>query len=411
VSVLQAPSGLFFLSYVVVPDNLSLDTYLDKYIGNLKTTLRLSDSGGKTLFQQEKFVPIELRKEELKAVEKSSFQFYDAVPVIPGDYTFDLLLENTVSKEFTSIEKKVSVPKGDPLWMSPLILARKVNRDSVEGGASGAFQVGKLQIYPCLNSTFQSKDLMYVFLQLHGLSTALRDDGRLEFSFSKDRQAVQSSRKNVRDFENGRDILEDFATDKFAPGTYVVRVVLLDKGGREILSQSAEFIVSDKAIPGIWVVAQQNPPADDPYYSNILGTQFLNRGEIDKAYIELEKAYSKKTDSLDYALSFAQVLLSQGEPSNAHAILLPFGNKDLPNFDLYNCLGKASQRIGELKEAISWYEKALAFRGDVVEVLNPLGDCYLKLGNKEQALRAWKKSLEINPKQDEIKKMIEKLED
>jgi tetratricopeptide (TPR) repeat protein len=47
----------------------------------------------------------------------------------------------------------------------------------------------------------------------------------------------------------------------------------------------------------------------------------------------------------------------------------------------------------------------------VIEVLNSLGECYLKIGDKEKALRAWKKSLEINPNQENIKKMIEKLKE
>jgi len=84
VSVLKDPAGLFFLSYVIVPDSLSLDAYQDKYLGDLKTTLRLSDASGKTIFQQEKYIPIELRKEELKAIEKNSFQLYDASPSFPA---------------------------------------------------------------------------------------------------------------------------------------------------------------------------------------------------------------------------------------------------------------------------------------------------------------------------------------
>jgi tetratricopeptide (TPR) repeat protein len=43
--------------------------------------------------------------------------------------------------------------------------------------------------------------------------------------------------------------------------------------------------------------------------------------------------------------------------------------------------------------------------------LNSLGECYFKLGNNEQALRAWEKSLEINPKQEKIKKLIEQLKE
>jgi tetratricopeptide (TPR) repeat protein len=47
----------------------------------------------------------------------------------------------------------------------------------------------------------------------------------------------------------------------------------------------------------------------------------------------------------------------------------------------------------------------------VIEVLNSLGECYFKIDDKEKALRACEKSLEINPKQENIKKMIEKLKE
>jgi GWxTD domain-containing protein len=411
VSVLQDPSGLFFLNYVIVPDNLSLDAYQDKYLADLRTTLRLSDAGGKTLFQQEKIIPIELRVEELKAVERNSFQFYDAVPLIPGQYTFNLLLENTVSKEFTSIEKTVSIPEGDPLWMSPPVLARKVVKDSPSGGASRAYQVGTLQIYPCLNSTFQAKDRLFLFFQIHGLNAELKDNGVLGYSIIKDNQTLQSSRKNVRDYAGGRDFLEEFPMDKFMPGTYAVKAALFDKGGREVLSQSVNFIISDKAIPGTWVVAQTNPPMDHPYYAFVLGSQYMNKGDINKAQLELFEAHSKKPDSLEYALSYARILLRMNDPAVARDILLAFAQKETANFDLYDCLGNAYQDLSEFKDAISWYQKALSFKGNVIEILNSLGICFFKVGDKEQALRAWQKSLEINPRQENIKKMIEKLKD
>jgi tetratricopeptide (TPR) repeat protein len=293
--------------------------------------------------------------------------------------------------------------------MSPLILARRVAKNLPAGGASRAYQVGTLQIYPCLNSTFQVKDRLFLFFQIHGLDTELKDSGILAFSIVKDGQILQSSRKNVRDYEGGRDFLEEFSTDKLVPGTYAVNTSLLDKLGREVLSQKADFLVSDKAFPGTWVAAQANPPADDPYYAFVLGNQYLNKGDIDTARAELFKAYSKKPDSLEYALSYAQVLLVRRDPAQAREILLPFAKKDFANFDLYQSLGKAYQETGEFKEVVVWYQKALAFKGNVIGILNSLSECYFKMGDKEQALQAWKKSLELNPKQENIKKMIEKL--
>ena len=125
----------------------------------------------------------------------------------------------------------------------------------------------------------------------------------------------------------------------------------------------------------------------------------------------MTKAYERKPNSLDYALGYARILVATKEPGRARDILLPFVKKEIANFDLYDCLGKAFQKAGDIKEAIPWYQKALSHKGNAIEVLNSLGECYFKIGDKEQALRAWKKSLEINPNQENIKKMIERLKE
>ena len=44
-----------------------------------------------------------------------------------------------------------------------------------------------------------------------------------------------------------------------------------------------------------------------------------------------------------------------------------------------------------------------------MEILNRLGACFLQIGDKDQALKAWKKSLEVKPDQENIKKLIEKI--
>jgi GWxTD domain-containing protein len=398
VSVLTSPSGLYFLHYVIVPETLSMDTYQDRYVADLRTTLRLSDTTGKTVFQQEKLIPIEMRKDELKAVENSSFQFYDAVPVIPGNYLLNILMENTMT-----------IPAEPGLWMSPLVPSRKVGEDPSQGGNGRAYQIGKYQLYPCLNSTFQTKDTAYFFLQLHGLSGDLRETGVLVYSIMKGDQVLRSSRKNVADSENGRDFLAEFPLDKFVPGSYALKSALQDKDGREIVSQTLGFTVSDKAIPGTWVFAQENPPENDPSYSYSLGIQYLNTGDAAKARDELAKAYKKKADSVEYAVGYARALLATEDPAKAKGFLLPFGKKGSADFDLYAVLGTACQDTGDYQEAITWLQKALSYKGNVVEILNRLGACFLQIGDKDQALKAWKKSLEVKPDQENIKKLIEKI--
>ncbi len=296
-----------------------------------------------------------------------------------------------VTKEFTSVEKKISIPKGKELHMSGLVLARKVNRDLPKSQESSAFQLGKLQIY--------------------GLNHNLKQAGILEFSFSQEERTLQTIFKNISEYDSDRDFLEEIPLEKLKSGEYTVKVSLLDKKGEEYFSETERFSIITEPVPGSWVVAQTNPPADDPYYAYIIGVQYLNKGELQKAQMELADAYARKPDALDYALSYARVLLTLKDFQRVKEILIPFMEAKQEDFGLFYSLGNASQEIGEFGEAISYYQRALRLKGNITLILNAMGECYLQLGETEQALQAWKKSLDTNPCQEKIKKLIKNLKE
>lgn len=60
--------------------------------------------------------------------------------------------------------------------------------------------------------------------------------------------------------------------------------------------------------------------------------------------------------------------------------------------------------IGQYEKALTILDKAVAQHGTDIQLLDLIGDCYLKLGKKEEALAVWQKSLEINPEQPEVKR-------
>ena len=92
-------------------------------------------------------------------------------------------------------------------------------------------------------------------------------------------------------------------------------------------------------------------------------------------------------------------------------ILSPFTESNAESYALYYYLGKSSQEVDAFEEAISHYHKALTLRGNTSDVMNSLGVCYYEIGDKEQALLAWEKSLEVNPDQEKIKELIEAVKD
>jgi len=411
IHVLEDRPGLFFVNYSIEPETLSVDFYQEKYFASLKVTIRVTDMGGKTILQHARNFPVEMNKDQMKKISRRPFHLYDSFPLIPGYYRLNILLENMVTKEFTSLEAVISVPEPGPLQMSSLLLAEKADKDSPHAQLNKAFQIGSLQVYPSLRNQFFKEKNLFLFFQIYGLSQELEEKGILEFTFFKGEQGFHTITKKINDYENKRDFLQEISLERFLPGKYKVKVTFLDGNGKEILSDRKEFSVSATPLPESWIVSQPNPPGDDPVYFYILGNQFLNKGDTSKARNELEKAFKAKPDSLDCALSYARALLMLKEFQNVRAILMPFSEKKMKNFALYYYLGKSSQEVGKLEEAISHYQNALSQKGNIIEILNSIGECFLELGDKKQALRAWQKSLEVNPNQEKIRKAIEALKE
>lgn len=408
VTIIQDDSGIFFLNYAIEPETLSVDLFNNLYFANLKISARVSDLRGNTIYQHSRDFPIELEKKQLDQIAKRPFNLHDFFPLIPGNYKVDILLENTVSKEFTSLEKSVYVPATTSiLMMSPLLLSSKVLEDSNYTEKGKAYQVGELQIYPSLHKNFSQKGKMFLFFQVFGMNSEVKDRGTFEINILHEGNPMHTQTHAVNEFEDEKSYLLEIALDKFLPGLYQVEVSLKDGDTALLPSKTASFTVTNDPIPDPWVVAQSNPPVGDPMYAFLLGNQLINEERIEEARDMLEKAHSGKPDELDYALGYARTLLITEEFAKAKEILIPFKESNLDSYALYYYLGKSSQEVKSFEEAISYYHKALTLRGNTTDVLNSLGVCYYEIGDKEQAILAWEKSLEVNEAQEKIKKLVE----
>jgi tetratricopeptide (TPR) repeat protein len=89
-------------------------------------------------------------------------------------------------------------------------------------------------------------------------------------------------------------------------------------------------------------------------------------------------------------------------------VALPF-YQDQGKKEFAALLGQCSQALGEYAEAVGYYRASLSHFGTNLNILNSIGECFCRLGNEEDALTAWEKSLEINPQQEKIKKLVESL--
>jgi tetratricopeptide (TPR) repeat protein len=197
--------------------------------------------------------------------------------------------------------------------------------------------------------------------------------------------------------------------EKFPPAYYRIRISLMD--GVNVLSVGEErFEVTSAAIfPRPWVHSRSLTVLKESFYPLILGTQYLNAGEKEKARIQFEKAYQDPPSALSFGLSLARGFFELGDFQKTIKLLTPFSEEIEKRYEVFFMLGRAHQELGDCGQALSFFQKALSHFGANIPLLNSLGECHLKLGQKEEALSAWKKSLELNPQQPELKARMEAL--
>lgn len=414
IRVMKDSSGIFFVHFLVEPSRLSIEQLEDKFFTNLDINGKVSDLNGNTIFQYEKTVPIRLNKNQVANIQTKLFSFQDMFPLTEGNYEFDLLLKNTVSKEFSSLEKSLTIPDASSLRMSSLILANRIIRDSKYRGNNKPFLLNSIQLVPSPRSDFVPQDTLYLYFQIYGMNEDLRKHGLLEYAVFKEAerdQPVLTKRKSIKDYPDPENILEEFPLVDSSSGYYLMKVSLID--GREdiILSEQSFFSISPlSTIPRPWILSFPMPPSDHPMYSNILGNQLLNKKDLPGAKALLEKAYRQDPQNVKFALDFTRVLYLLKDYQGAKQTAVPFLSHQ-EGHRFLELLGRSSQELGEFEQAISYYKNYLSHYGTNLHILNAIGECYYNLGNTEEALIAWQKSLEIDSNQESIRRRIESIKE
>ena len=410
-AVIHEKSGIAFVHYLIEPAKLTFIQVGERFRANLEVNGKATDLAGNTIYQYDRTIPIDFSREQVESVRPKLFSFQDLFPLIEGRYKLNILLKNTMSKEFTSLERDIIIPRLAGPSLSQLILANRIIPNSAYRGQNKPFLIGDTQLVPSPRNDFTSQDKLYVYFQLLGLEQDLKDNGVLDFKISKEGQEVSSTSKPLADYSDKANILEEFSLAGLSSAYYRIKVSLLDRNQKEVLFEQADFFISQMPVlPRPWVLSLPLPATADPLFANILGNQFLNTRDRGRAKTLLAEAYRRNPTLSQYALDYCRVLLEDKEYQKIKEVAGPFLQTE-KQFDFLIYLGQASQALGELAEAIARYKEYLAHFGTNVNVLNSIGDCYYQLGNWEEARVAWQRSLEISPQQDEVKKKLDSLKE
>jgi len=410
--VAKEADGPFLVHYSMEPSRLTLASYGGRNTAGFELNGRVADAQGRTLYQFEKTFPVDLDADGLDLVRATSLEFQDAFPCIPGRYSFDLLLKNTVSKEFGSFTAALEIPElqAGPV-MGDLFLGYGAEPTRAGSDEVVPFRIAGRQLLGDARKSFLPSDKLITAFQAFGLPGDWIAGGRIRYVYLREGAVVLTQSRPLSGSVAEGVHFEEQLLAAFEPGYYEVKVSLIDTAGAERAVRTGTFEISPaKSVQRPRIMSMVLGAGHSEEWDYAQGLQWLNLGKLDEAGASLERAFAKSPKNERFALAYAQSRFLAGRYQDALSALQPLAAQEGAAPDVSAWLGRALHALGQFREAIPHYRDYLNRAGTSVEILNFVGDCHFRLGEKDEALAAWRKSLEISPGQDKLKALVESLE-
>jgi GWxTD domain-containing protein len=419
-TVITGPDGIPFVHYTleIDPQNFSMETDEDrtKFYTTLDVSIEAKDGEGRVVVANDKEVYLELTPSQVETVKASPFAFQDSFPLVAGDYTVSVILRNRVLKQYTVAERELHV---EPLASDRPRLSQPVlgyASEPVSGRPGGSdlrvFQQGGVRVHPAADSVFPIGESVHVFLQVAGAGP----DFRLRFRLLNGEQVVQERLTQVGDYQGGS-VLEQIPLNKIVGGEYTIRVELIEPPAsaeaaeKVVAAKTAAVVVSPRsAIPRPWVYRRSFNIDEPGLLSLALGEQLLIKRQTAAARVELEKAVAAGNPKLPMARwRLAAALLDSGEADRVFELLTPLEAQYPNQYEVVAYLGVAHYLKQDFEKAISYLERSLSIRPPTSQLLNALGDSYLKVGKEDKARETFQRSLELDAEQTNVKERLQSL--
>lgn len=417
VDIIPDPAtGLSFVHLSLVPKSISVDYYepKDQYYCPFQLNLSLRD-GENIIFQYTKEMPFYFSKEDAPRVKANGLSIEDSFPIIEGNYKLTVLLQNPIAKEFSLLEKEISVPSsGEPnKLLGPYLGYRS---ETYQAGLHLPFKIldKKLMVDP--KNLFSSQDEAQLMLCLVDLQEDVWREGQIRLVIKGLREVKPTEkayllklssqpRQRIMVFDQPLVIAE------LAPDYYELQVQLIDGQGQIVKEKMGHFIVSaEKVVPHPMVSTKGLSLANRHIFHLMLAHQYEKRNLISQAADQYEKALKLKPDYMEARLTYSQFLIRGRQFERALEVLTPLAADERVKFDYFLWRGLALMGLGRYEEAKESLLEGNKIYNSDTRLLNALGECFFRTGDKVRALEVFGASLRLNPNQPAIKKVMEELQ-
>ena len=409
-------TGISFMNFSMAPSNISIDKYepKDQYFCNFTMSVSLKKNQ-ETIFQATKEFPFYFPSQDLEKVRSSGVSFEDSIPVLAGKYDLDVLLQNSVGKEFCIYERAIEVPADSGL---PQINGPFLGYNFHESDASRylPFKAGDKKLLVDPKNTFSQSDNVALLFSVFNLTEDLWKEGRVDVVIQglKENNPVRKTIiQELKSYPYKKAFSVDYliAAKELAPDYYEIKLNLMDGRGQVVDEKNARFIVSEKLGVSHPIARMKASPAQNSFlFYYMLAEQGDKLRDYESAEANYEKAYGLKKDYKKGIAEYARFLLKVQKFEKSLELVELAKEDERLRFDYYLIRGQAQMGLGRYEEAIKSLLEGNRIYNSDIRLLNSLGLCYYRTNQNAKALEVLNASLGLNPQQEDIKKLAAEIE-
>jgi len=417
VALIQDPILSFnFVHFSISPSRVSIDYFEpnDQYYCNyqLNVSVRKAEE---LIFQYSKDFPFYFEPDNVDMIQGKGIAIQDSFPLIEGDYQMSILIQNSVGKEFSVFEGEISIPEhsGDPRIIGPVL---GYGLQDYPAHLHVPFKAVDKQLLIDPKSTVSLSESVAFFFSIMNVTRDLWEGGKVDVYLGGLKEK-EPSRKTfaifLKDYPYHEIIGINYAfrAADLSPDYYEIKLILKDGNGTPIQEKMGNVIVSPaEGVPHPVTLAKSFPLANYFLYLYSLANQYDRNSNPEKAESHYEKAFSLNPGYSPGIIEYAHFLLKIRKFQHSLDLIENVKNNQDLRFEYFLVKGKAYKGMEKYFAAVENFLEGNKIYDSDIRLLNSLGYCLYKTGDKQEALETLRSSLRLSPDQQEIKKLIQEIE-
>jgi GWxTD domain-containing protein len=405
-----------FIHFSISPRRVSIDYFepKDQYYCNFQLNVSVRDREN-LVFQYSKDFPFYFQPDEMERIKANGISIQDSFPLIEGQYQLDVLIQNSVGKEFSVLEKEISVPEdsGTPQIIGPVI---GYKTEEYASHLHAPFKVMEKRLLVDPQNTISLSEELVLFFNLNNMGSDLWQNGQVIISMAGLSEKNSADRKfvlNTKDhpYHEILAITHSLSPRELSPDYYEISLTFEDGKGEVIDKKKSNFILSPKTkIPHPVILAKSFPISNNHLYFYAIANQYDKANELDKAESSYEKAYELEPTNKQGIIEYSNFLFKIKKFGRSLDLIESIKDDPKLKFHYFLVKGKSLAAMERYSQAIKYLLEGNRIYNSETTLLNTLGYCYYKIGEKEKALEALKSSLSLNSHQENVRRLVNEIE-